>query len=272
MKYEMHPLADVVPPMTEEEYEELKADIKAHGLCEPITLHQGKVIDGKHRYRACLELGIEPDTRKLSTNGSPLEYIISENVKRRHLTTGQRAALAVEIRPLIKRDLDEAAFASSGDQTLGEAKSPPNSRGAIMAGHRGAATRSAAAHVKVSQAAVEAYERVARETPDLAQKVRGGEMALFTAYDQARARDQHSKPPRVPTTAQLSTRARDAGQHFAKSVAALTNAQGDLTMMELWSIWAAIFEVQGYLEQIARKHQVAVPESPGDLKRLKPGS
>ena len=272
MRYEMHPLADVVPPMTDEEYQELKADIKAHGLREPITLHQGKIIDGKHRYRACIELGVEPKTREIPTNGTPLEYVISENVKRRHLTTGQRAALAVELRPLIKRELDEAAFASSADQKLGAAKSPPNSRGARMAGHRRTATRSAAAHVRVSPAAVEAYEKVARETPDLAEKVRGGEMALFTAYDQARAREQHAKPPRVPTTAQLSTRARDAGQHFAKSVAALTNAKGDLTMMELWSIWAAIFEVQGYLEQIARKHQVAVPESPGDLKRLKPSS
>ena len=254
MKYEMHPLADVVPPMTDEEYQELKADIKAHGLREPMTLHEGKVIDGKHRYRACIELGVEPQTRELSGGGTPLQYIISENVKRRHLTVGQLAALAVELRPLIEKDLDPS----------------PNIRGQPQ-NHTTKAVTAAAGYVNVHPASVEAYAAVANKAPDLAKKVRAGEKPLWTAH--AEMRDREPKPGRgirVPTKTQLRNRARDAGQHFAKSVASLVDAPGDLTMMDLWSLWAAIYEVEGYLRQISHKHQLTVPDSTEALERLQP--
>jgi len=250
--YTMHRLADVVPPMTGEEYAGLKADIKAHGLREPITLYEGKILDGKHRYRACRELGIPVKTRTLeSLNGSPIEYIISENVKRRHLTTGQRAALALELRPLVERE-------------LAESESPRKSGGA----HGAQAMEVAAQYVKVHPSAVETYAKVAKEAPDLAKQVRAGTLPLYAAQEQYRARQPRPKP-KAPTVAELSERARTAATAFAKAVAALTKARGDVTFMELWAIWAAIFEVQGYLERLAREHRLPVPETPGDLKRLK---
>lgn len=249
--YTMHRLAEVVPPMTGEEYAELKTDIKIHGLREPITLYEGKILDGKHRYRACRELGVEIKTRNLPSNGSPLEYIISENVKRRHLTTGQRAALALELRPLVERE-------------LAESESPRKSGGS----HRTPAVEVAAQYVRVHPSAVETYAKVVKEAPDLAKQVRAGTLPLYAAQEQYRARQPKPKP-KAPTVAELSDRARTAATAFAKSVAALTKARGDMTFMELWAIWAAIFEVQGYLERIAREHRLPVPETPGDLKRLR---
>src|SRR4030095_15316268 len=52
-----HELALVFPPMTESEFAALKEDIREHGQHEPITLYEGKMLDGLHRYRACQELG-----------------------------------------------------------------------------------------------------------------------------------------------------------------------------------------------------------------------
>jgi ParB-like chromosome segregation protein Spo0J len=52
MIYEIHPLADVMPAMSESEYQDLLADIKANGLLEPITLYENKILDGRHRLRA----------------------------------------------------------------------------------------------------------------------------------------------------------------------------------------------------------------------------
>jgi ParB-like chromosome segregation protein Spo0J len=58
----VHPLANLLPDMTAEEYEGLKASIKERGQEVPILLLNGQILDGRHRYRACLDLGIEPVT------------------------------------------------------------------------------------------------------------------------------------------------------------------------------------------------------------------
>ena len=51
-----HNLASIFPLMTEEEYQALVRDIERNGLLEPVWLYEGKIIDGRNRYRACLEL------------------------------------------------------------------------------------------------------------------------------------------------------------------------------------------------------------------------
>ncbi|MCX6917169.1 MAG: ParB N-terminal domain-containing protein, partial [Verrucomicrobia bacterium] len=55
-----HPLADLFPPMTADEMASLVEDIKAHGLAQPIVTHEGAILDGRHRYQACLQAGVEP--------------------------------------------------------------------------------------------------------------------------------------------------------------------------------------------------------------------
>src|SRR5258708_39019687 len=83
--YTIHPLAEIVPPMTADEFAELKADIKAHCLHEPSTLYEGKVLDGWHRYPACTALNVPIKTPNCrSEDRSPTEYVISANVERRH--------------------------------------------------------------------------------------------------------------------------------------------------------------------------------------------
>src|SRR5947209_7185626 len=56
----LHAVARIFPPMAEAEYEGFRQDIKRNGLRDPITTHEGKVVDGAHRLRACRELGIVP--------------------------------------------------------------------------------------------------------------------------------------------------------------------------------------------------------------------
>jgi ParB-like chromosome segregation protein Spo0J len=59
-----HPVADLVPPMTPGDYSELRESIRLNGQREPITLHRdGRIIDGRHRMRACIELGLLPETQ-----------------------------------------------------------------------------------------------------------------------------------------------------------------------------------------------------------------
>ena len=58
--FEFHPLATLLPLLDTAGFDELVADIRAHGLREPIVMFEGKVLAGRNRYRACVEAGVEP--------------------------------------------------------------------------------------------------------------------------------------------------------------------------------------------------------------------
>ena len=89
--YEFHPLSNLLPPMEPEEYEAFKADIKAHGLQEPITLYQGKILDGRNRYEAYRKTGLTDDIPVREYLGDdPAEFVVSMNVHRRHLTAERK--------------------------------------------------------------------------------------------------------------------------------------------------------------------------------------
>jgi len=80
-KLEPHPAALVFQAMNDDRYRELVADIKLNGQLEPITVYDGMILDGRNRYRACLELGIEPVTRHY--DGDPWSFSWSLNGARR---------------------------------------------------------------------------------------------------------------------------------------------------------------------------------------------
>ena len=92
--------------------------IRRDGLIHPITLHaDGRILDGKERYRACLEAGIRPRFETCSKDDGPYAYVWSMNALRMHLTDGQRAACAVEYMKYVEVErLNEATqrcFAAS---------------------------------------------------------------------------------------------------------------------------------------------------------------
>jgi N6-adenosine-specific RNA methylase IME4 len=83
--------------MTAEAFEELKQDIRENGQKMAITRQDGKIIDGRHRYKACLELGIEPRFEELDGKESYIAFCIAANLKRRHLTEFDKVEVAQKI-------------------------------------------------------------------------------------------------------------------------------------------------------------------------------
>ena len=100
----VHPLLEAFPPVNDAHFCELVKDIAAYGLQQPIVLsHDGTiVIDGRLRLKACDELGIEPTFDHLPemSDVDLALHVISLNCRRRHMTVGQRAMVAVNTRHL----------------------------------------------------------------------------------------------------------------------------------------------------------------------------
>lgn len=94
-----HPLAELFPLMPDSEIRELAEDIKTSGQQHAIVIYEGKILDGRNRYRACNIARVEPKYAKFP-GGDPLKFVLSRNLHRRHLTDAQRAMVAAKIADL----------------------------------------------------------------------------------------------------------------------------------------------------------------------------
>ena len=120
---EFHEVANIFPMMQGEEFAALKADIETNGLREPIWLHpDGRIIDGRNRYLACCELGIEPEYHTWNGAGSLVAFVVSLNLHRRHLTPMQRAGVAVDILPMLEVEAHERYAATVGRPSKSDQK------------------------------------------------------------------------------------------------------------------------------------------------------
>jgi ParB-like chromosome segregation protein Spo0J len=101
--YEFHPYADLFPPLDKDSigFKALTEDIRAHRQYEPVILFEGKILDGRNRYRACQHLGRDVVTRDY-VGTDPIGFVLSVNLHRRHLNTSQRAMVAAKLTSLEK--------------------------------------------------------------------------------------------------------------------------------------------------------------------------
>jgi protein gp37 len=113
VELQIHPACLIMPEMDSDDYAKLKEDISGFGLRYPITLFQGMILDGRHRYRACLELGIEPEFTTWQGGSSVVEFVLGENLYRRHLSSGQKAMVATKAMEYHKKE----ALKRMGDKT-----------------------------------------------------------------------------------------------------------------------------------------------------------
>jgi ParB-like chromosome segregation protein Spo0J len=96
-----HPLANIFPMLSEAELDELGEDIKANGQAETVKLHKGMILDGRNRYTACTRKGLGVQYEIFAgSDREALAWVISKNLKRRHLDESQRAMVAARIATL----------------------------------------------------------------------------------------------------------------------------------------------------------------------------
>lgn len=83
-------------PLSGKSQAEAADDIKANGQREDITTLDGMILDGRNRYRACELDSNEPKLIEYDGN-DPLAFVLSKNLKRRHLSESQRAMIAASL-------------------------------------------------------------------------------------------------------------------------------------------------------------------------------
>ena len=173
MKHELHPLCTLFPRMEGAEFDALVADIRANGLRQPIVLHQGMVLDGGNRARACEAAGVAPDFVEFDGDNI-VDFVLSANLHRRHMTPGQQAAIVASAQDWMK------AHRHGGDRRSDQSATLHLDRAKDRAAIAGASVRTQ-----------KMADKVAKKAPDLARKVARGEMTLPAAVRQV-------QPPRQP--------------------------------------------------------------------------
>lgn len=94
-----HPYADIFPLMTGKDYDDLVTDLEQNGLREPIVLYEKQVLDGRNRLIAATEAQIKYTTEDYKGK-DPIGFVISKNLRRRHLDASDRAELGRKLETL----------------------------------------------------------------------------------------------------------------------------------------------------------------------------
>lgn len=131
-----HPLSAAFPAMPAEQFQALKDSIMDIGVQDPISVFEGMVIDGWHRYTAASELGMDCPTVDLG-DVDPQAFVVAKNKARRHITTSQIASAVVAVyqwkpahrpdkgapgAPLQKTNDELAEIAGTSKRTIQQAK------------------------------------------------------------------------------------------------------------------------------------------------------
>ena len=117
----IHPAATLFPMMHGPELGALVEDIEAHGLREPIVLDEGFILDGRNRLRACELARVPPRFVEWDGVGSPVGFVLSRNLHRRHLNESQRSIVAARAKDMFQ---EEAAERKASTQFSDEHRPP----------------------------------------------------------------------------------------------------------------------------------------------------
>lgn len=133
-----HELSSLFPVMASDELESFKEDIGANGIRKPIVLHEGKILDGRHRRNVGVELGLSiPYLVYDGRCGSPWEFVRSENAgPRRSLSKSQYAMIAAQVYSVVTLSKGDLTSTIYGDLSLYSGMNGTQFRNAVGVNHQ----------------------------------------------------------------------------------------------------------------------------------------
>ena len=183
-----HPLSRIFPDMRPDAFAELKASIADQGQHHPIICvapddsPNFEILDGRHRFRACSELGIDVSAEIIDLNPDEYQdFVLACNQHRRMMTDSDRALVAARLAEYGNASIAQAAEQlGASERQISRAKhviANPDLESAVAAGQ---VSLSKAADIASS----ENTETLAQAARDLRQ---GRAPDLTTAIENARA-------------------------------------------------------------------------------------
>jgi hypothetical protein len=232
-KFEFHDVANLFPMLDADELKALATDIFENGQREPIALFEGKILDGRNRYVACVDAGVEPLFTEYKGR-HPIDYVVSLNLKRRHLDESQRAMVAAKLANL--------SDGQRADRVAGSIDLP-----------------TAAKMLNVSESSIKRAKTVQREAaPEIVKAVESGDVSVSAAAlfaklpkeKQAEQIEQAASPANAIKAVNASRRRQAASNDQARVHAAEVKPSTTAPQMP--------------------KHDDAYPELPAFLDRRRP--
>jgi ParB-like chromosome segregation protein Spo0J len=171
--FEFHELANAFRLIEGSDFDDLVADIRQYGQREPITLFEGKILDGRNRYRACLKAGLASQVIVidfLDDYEAARAFVISANLRRRHMDESQRAMAAAKLATMKQGERTDLAQICAMSQS------------------------DAATALGVSRRSVQSATRVLNDgVPELIEAVDRGAVAVSTAAEIAKLPEEQQR-------------------------------------------------------------------------------
>lgn len=234
----IHPICLAIPEMQPEEFASLIESIKENGYDagEPVVRFEGMILDGRHRWRACeqLRFPLPPVQDFKGDTSAAVRFVERRNLRRRNLTASQRAMAAAALLPFHEQVATsrQAGSRAMPGQRIG--KAPERIPGPM----RGEAREHAARAAGTNPRYVSDAKRIATEAPEVAERVRKGEITIPEAKRISKAPpppgaapaarvDEAGRPVTVPEVAAILDRVPELHE-LVNAVHALRRKVADL--------------------------------------------
>ena len=210
-----HPYADKFPMLSDAELDELAESIRTVGLLHPVVItRDGLILDGRNRLEACNRAEVEADV-EVYDGDDYAEFVIASNVARRNMSTGARAMSTALV------------LAADGRRGNGRWK-----RNSVPYDNRDSSVSDA------WEQALRQAGSVLDHSPNLAQQVVAGDLALDAAYRQALdARDAERR--KLEQAERIAAEEADAKKFVEANAPDLAAQVGDVfeSYAEAQAVW-----------------------------------
>lgn len=170
----------------------LADDLAENGVINPLWTYQGQLLDGRNRLAAAELAGIVTVPVREYEGDTPVQFVVSLNVERRHLSASELHVMAVELEP----DFADEAKARQGTRTdlinasIDNVSAQSDQSGPAIV----QAAKTLGAGIDLSQKA----KTLKLQSPDLYEKVQRGELGTKEAYEKHRNTTVNPDGVRVP--------------------------------------------------------------------------